>query len=219
MKRKDPLLDRTLVVTTLLCLLPLVFTSLVYDQLPQQMAIHFDLRGNPDSYASKAFATIALPLLLAILNIVMQIALKTDPKRDPQEKIYLLSRWALPVISSIINPLVLLFSLGIPVRIEKIVPLMVSLFFLVIGNYLPKCKQNYTIGIKLPWTLASETNWKKTHRFAGWVWTGASIVLIVLVLLDRFAAYSFFAIVIVMIVIPPLYSFLLSRKEDPTDTE
>ena len=54
-----------------------------------------------------------------------------------------------------------------------------GLVFIIIGNYLPKCKQNYTVGIKLPWTLNSEENWNKTHRLAGYVFMLCGIMQIV----------------------------------------
>ncbi|MFA6774205.1 MAG: DUF1648 domain-containing protein, partial [Sphaerochaeta sp.] len=88
MKQPRSLLDRTLVVTTLVCLLPLVFSALVYAELPDRVAIHFNAAGEPDNFASKAFAAFGLPLLLTLLNVVLQVALKADPKRDPKERIY-----------------------------------------------------------------------------------------------------------------------------------
>lgn len=219
MKQLRALLDRTLIVTTLVCLLPLVFSALVYADLPDQVAIHFNAAGEPDNYAPKAFAAFGLPLLLTLLNIVMQVALKTDPKRDPKERIYLISRWMIAPLNLFLSPITLLIALGKPIPVERVVPLAVSIVFLIIGNYLPKCKLNYTIGFKLPWTLASEYNWKKTHRFAGWLWTGVSIILILGMLLG-FSAVPFFLIGIpVIAIMPVLYSFILSRTEGSTDTD
>ncbi|WP_332447196.1 SdpI family protein [Sphaerochaeta sp.] len=218
MKKQNSLIDRTLVVTTLVCLLPLVFSLVVYRRLPDRVPIHFNVAGEPDNYAPKAFAAFGIPLLLALLNVVLQIVLKTDPKRDPKERIYLISRWILAPLSLLLTPLSLLIALGSPLRVEKVVPLAVAFLFLLIGNYLPKCKQNYTIGIKLPWTLADEENWKKTHRFAGWLWTIGSLLLIILLLLGFPSGISFFSILVILAFAPMIYSFALSRKNGPIDT-
>ena len=90
--------------------------------------------------------------------------------------------------------------------------LFMGILFLVIGNYLPKCKQNYTIGIKLPWTLNDEENWNKTHRFAGVVWTICSIVIIVGSFFNKGAFYTTFPSLFVMVFAPLIYSYIYYRK-------
>lgn len=199
MKQSRTLLDRTFVITTLVCLLPLVFSAVVYADLPDQVAIHFNAAGEPDNYAPKAFAAFGLPLLLTLLNVVMQIGLKADPKRDPKERIYHISRWLIAPLNLFLSPLTLLIAMGKPIEVERVVPMGFSILFLIIGNYLPKCKQNYTIGIKLPWTLAS-------------------IVFIIGLLLNLDAAPLFFVGLPLLAIAPTVYSFLLFRKEQPSDT-
>ncbi len=218
MKQPRSLLDRTLVVTTLVCLLPLVFSALVYAELPDQVAIHFNAAGVPDNFASKAFAAFGLPLLLTLLNVVLQIALKADPKRDPNERIYHISRWLIASLNLFLTPLTLLIALGKPIEVQRVVPMAVSILLLIIGNYLPKCKQNYTIGIKIPWTLASEYNWRKTHRFAGWLWTVVSIAFILGLLLNLDAAPLFIIGIPILVIVPAIYSFILYRTEQTSDT-
>ena len=85
---------------------------------------------------------------------------------------------------------------------------------ILLGNYLPKCRQNYTIGIKVPWTLNSERNWNMTHRFAGYLWVITGVVsLICLFILPReIFAIIFFVGLGVMVVVPIVYSFMLYRK-------
>ncbi len=218
MKKPNKLIDTTLIVTTLVCLIPLIFSAIVYTQLPDQIPIHFNISGEPDNYASKAFGAFGMPLLLALLNIVVQLVLKTDPKRDTASKLYKISRWTIPVLTLFISPLTLLLALGEPIRVEKVVPLMISILFLVIGNYLPKIKQNYTVGIKLPWTLASETNWKKTHRLAGWIWIICSLIFIVTIFFNFYIAWVFFGGLVIMVGVPLIYSFVLGRKEEAEST-
>lgn len=96
------------------------------------------------------------------------------------------------------------------INVPLIISLIVGIVLLIVGNYLPKCKRNYTIGIKLPWTLDSDENWNRTHRLAGYVWTVGSILCILAALFGQMMLML--PIVILMTVIPCVYSFILYRK-------
>ena len=93
---------------------------------------------------------------------------------------------------------------------EVVMPIVIGLVLAIVGNYLPKCKQNYTIGIKIPWTLNSEENWNKTHRLAGWIWTFGGLLIMLTGFLGGF--WIFFIVVLLMVVAPLVYSYLLHRK-------
>lgn len=209
--------DRTTLWTTIVTLLPIAPALALYNRLPEEVAIHFNAQGVADGWASRPMAILGLPLLLTLINLVLQFGLLTDPKRDIKSRIFALSRWIVAATSVLTNTAVLLIALAVPIRIERVIPLAISFLFLVIGNYLPKCKQSYTIGIKLPWTLASEENWNKTHRLAGWVWSASSLLLIILILAGLPAFPLFFVVTAVIVIIPVAYSFHLYRKEEPTD--
>lgn len=214
--------DKTMLITTLLCLLPLILSAFLYERLPSQIPIHFNLEGIADNYASKAFGAFILPLLLAFTNVLMQLVLNNDPKREQGQPLREMSKWLLPIFSLLLTPITLFKALGYDIRMEKVVPVLLALLFLVIGNYLPKCKHNYTVGIKIPWTLASEENWNRTHRFAGWVWSVASIILLASTLAGWFVSGVFAASLGAMITFPVIYSFILYRKtkiasKEPTD--
>ncbi len=214
MKRK---IDKTMIITTFVCLLPGILSAFLYDRLPSQIPVHFNLEGQADNYASKAFGAFILPLLVALGNFFLQFVLNNDPKRDQGQPLRDMSKWILPILSLLLMPITLFKALGYDIRIEKVVPACVALLFLVIGNYLPKCKHNYTVGIKIPWTLADEENWNRTHRFAGWVWTTASILLLVSVLTGWFLPAIGIVSLSSMIVGPVIYSFLFYRKGKHTE--
>jgi uncharacterized membrane protein len=101
-------------------------------------------------------------------------------------------------------------AMGKNIRIEFILSLVIGVVFVLIGNYLPKCKQNYTIGIKIPWTLNSEENWNKTHRMAGYLWVVCGVANILFCLFGL--VWAIFPIVFVMVVVPVIYSYMLHRK-------
>jgi len=122
------------------------------------------------------------------------------------------SQWSLPVLSVLCYGLTLTAALGYPSRIEIVVPLLTGILLLVIGNYLPKTKQSYTMGIKLPWTLQSEENWTRTHRLSGFLWVLCGLVMIPLSLLRLWSGWLFGVLLAVMVLIPAVYSYALHRK-------
>ena len=91
----------------------------------------------------------------------------------------------------------------------------VGLLFAFIGNYMHNIKPNYFAGLRLPWTLENEENWRKTHLMAGKLWFGGGLLIAVLCLLFPFtvAIASFFAVMLLLIIIPCVYSYRLYKKQ------
>lgn len=203
---------RTLILTTLVCLLPMLIGAAVYKKLPETMATHWGVDGTPNGYASRAFAVFGLPGILAGLNLLLHFGLGTDPKRQNMNNVLRgISLWTPAVISLLAGGLTLAWGLGFEPRIERIAPIFVGLLFIVIGNYLPKTKQSYTMGIKLPWTLSSEENWNRTHRLAGFLWVLGGAYFIVMSFIGWSLA-GFLIPLAVMALVPTAYSYLLYRK-------
>ena len=203
---------KTLIITSLICLLPLLAGALVYSRLPEQVATHFDLQGNPDGWSSRAFAAFGLPGILLAVNLLLPFLLRADPKhKNMSGALVNITIWTVPVVSLLCSGLTLGRALGYDLRIEMVLPVFMGVLFILIGNYLPKTKQSYTMGIKLPWTLASEENWNRTHRLAGFLWVIGGAFFIVM----SFIGWSLIAFLIpitLMVLIPTVYSYLLYRK-------
>lgn len=205
---KKKLLDRSLVITSVLCLLPMLFAAVVYQDLPEQVAVHWNSAGEPNGYAHKALAAFGLPCFMLAINLICHVAMNSDPKRRGQSKAAVtLGKWCAPVLSLILVPMTLLIALGTNLSIELVVPYLVGLLLIVVGNYLPKCRQNYTVGIKLPWTLHDEDNWDKTHRMAGPLWMAGGAVFILGALLNW--SWLIISVVAAIILVPMIYSFVL----------
>ena len=202
---------KILILTSVVILLPILAGLFLWDRLPEEVPIHWNMNGEADQYSSKLFAVICMPLLFVALQWVAVLVTSADPKRQNQsEKVKHLVFWLVPVISILIPAFMYFGALGIAVRIDILLPILLGLLFVAIGNYLPKCRQSYTIGIKLPWTLANEENWNRTHRFAGWVWAFGGILLMVFGFFQIHVAII--AVATVMVLFPIVYSFALYRK-------
>lgn len=200
-----------LIITSLVTLIPILIGVVIWDKLPDQVPMHWGANGEVDGYGSKAVAVFVFPLFILVLHWLCTIVTSLDPKnKNVKGKPLTLVLWICPLISLVCNSMMYMTALGTKISVEIIMPLFMGALFVVIGNYLPKCQQNYTIGLKIPWTLNDEENWNKTHRFAGFLWVIGGIVIMATSLLGSFVL--FFAIVILMAIIPVVYSYSLYKK-------
>ncbi|MDQ0271742.1 SdpI family protein [Cytobacillus purgationiresistens] len=206
-------IDRTLIITTLICLLPIVLAFVLYNKLPDQIAIHWDSAGTPDNFAPKAIAVWGLPLLMAGINIFSYFMIQNDPKNaNASSVLKQLGLWILPITSVIIIPVTLFKAIGYNIPIQTLVPVMVGVIIIVCGNYLPKSKQSYTVGIKLPWTLHSKENWNRTHRMAGFLWVFGGVCMVIGGFLNINWLPITLLLVAVLVGLPFMYSYSLYKK-------
>lgn len=214
MKTKNNLI---LIITSLLCLLPLILSFTVYADLPDQIAVHWGADGNPDNVLPKAAAAFGLPILFFIINLISKMRLYNDPKSaNASEIMRTMITWLIPFLSLFAVPIVLFMAMGVSIPISVIIPILIGIVFTVFGNYLPKSKQNYTIGIKLPWTLHNADNWNKTNRIAGYSYIVGGFALIALAFISfESAVWSVItiSILILLIAFPFLYSYLIYKKD------
>ena len=196
------------ILTSIVCLIPIIVGFMFYSKMPEQVAIHWGFDGNPDGYASKAVAIVILPLTLFVVNLLLPFLLKMDPKYENiSEKTVNLLLWILPVVSLMASGLTISSALGKEVNVNVFAPLVVGIMFTVIGNYLPKMSQSYTVGIKLPWTLNDEENWNKTHRLAGKLWVACGLLLII-GSFTNMAMGIMIAMLVVAVIVPTVYSYM-----------
>ena len=196
-----------IVITSIITLCPIVIGLLLWNQLPDTVAVHFDSQSIPNGWSSKGFAVIGIPLFCFAAHLLSIIMFATDPKnRNITRKLVVPIVWIIPICSVFANGAVYLYALEKNVNMALVVNILVGVLFLIIGNYLPKCRQNYTIGIKTPWTLDNEENWNKTHRFAGWCFLIGGVGFIINSLLQW---KGFFVPLLLLCLLPIAYSFVL----------
>ena len=197
---------KTLVITTIVMLLPVLVGLLLWNKLPDQVPTHFGPSGEPDDWSSKAFAVFGLPLIILALHWVCVLgSLKADPKaHNLNEKMMGLVMWICPVIS-VLCCIILTYgtALGMDMNVQIIMPVLVGLVMVIIGNWLPKCKQT--------WTLSDENNWNRTHRFAGPIWVVCGMVIMVCGLVGGAFLWVMLAAFLAMIIAPMVYSYLLFK--------
>ena len=198
---------KTLIITSIVTILPVLIGIICWDHLPDVMATHFGMNNEANGFSSKAFAVFGLPLVLLAVLWVGAFVTAHDPKRQNISlKMFSLMLWIAPAISLVAAATVYPVNLGYELDITFISELLLGLMFTIIGNYLPKARQNYTIGIKIPWTLANEENWNRTHRLAGYLWMACGILMIIMCL-TRFVPFEWLiGLFLIMVLVPCIYS-------------
>lgn len=204
---------KMLLITSVIILLPIVAGLLLWNKLPDKIPVHFNAQGIADGFGGKGLAVFGLPLFMIAIHWLCVFVTSLDPKsKNITEKNMNLVLWITPVLSIFTSGIIYSFALGYELNISIVMPLFFGLLFIVIGNYMPKCKQNYSLGIKIPWTLESEENWNYTHRLAGKTWVIGGLLIIALSFLKT--VWIFLALTIIMIIIPVIGSYLFHKKEN-----
>ncbi|CAM3852083.1 SdpI family protein [Mesobacillus zeae] len=189
----------------------------VYSRLPAQIPTHWNFSGEADDYATKLNAMISQLGIMVLIYGTMAFLPKVDPRKANYRyfsKSYAIIMNAMLAIFFLLNLLVLFNALGVSVPMSTVVPAVIGLLFIILGNYFQRVRSNFFIGIRTPWTLSSENVWKKTHRLSGKLFFAGGVVMLLAVFLPEGPQEAVIITVITVILfIPYLYSYLEFRKE------
>lgn len=204
----------TLIVALVIAACAFAASGAAYANLPDRVPTHWNIKGEIDGYGPKSVATFLTPgmmlfmiLVLAAVPYLSPAQFKIDTFRSTYQVIVLLVLGLFAYIHVII-----LWATLRPNSFDMSRVLMggMFLFFAMLGNVLGKVRRNFYVGIRVPWTIASERVWNETHRLAAWTFVGAGVIGFILTL----AGYLIVAIgvLIVAVIVPIVYSFLLSKR-------
>jgi uncharacterized membrane protein len=204
--------------------------AFLYPKLPELIPSHWNVQGEVDDYMKKPAGAFIMPAMALLTFVIMKVIPVISPKgfrTDKFSDVIGVLQVTLVGFMSMVSILVLLEARGLDVRINEMIIAGVGLLFLIIGNYLGKVRKNFFIGIRTPWTLASDEVWNRTHRIGGRLFIASGVIFWVGALLRL--PLSWTVIVAVSLVLyPVVYSFFLYRKiegfetndaddDDPTD--
>lgn len=206
-----------IIVSTLLTLSPIIVGLFLWDKLPETMPIHWNAKGEVDDYASKTFIIFGMPLLLSLINLLCIFSPKLDKRNTNQnKKVISVIFFLAPALSIFVSAASYSTALNYTFHAFKILNIFFGVLFFVIGNYLPKCRYNRTVGIRIPTTLKSEENWDKTHYFAGKIWVIGSVLIILSALLPKnIQILASLPIILIMVLTPIIYSIVIAKKSQP----
>ena len=132
MKKID---KKMLLFGILLCLLPILVGFYYYDLLPDKIAVHFNIQGNPDNFVSKTWGIVGVPLGMGAVFVVLSIFLDIQ---ETGKKGAALVKITIPILTIILQGALIYYALDNNFDVGKLTLFTVGIIFMVVGNYLPK---------------------------------------------------------------------------------
>ena len=193
-------------------LLPFIYLAYLWNDLPNKVPMHWNIKGEIDRYGDKS-ELIIIPILLPLLVYLIFLVV---PKIDPKNKLNTMGsklqtiKFLLTTFMSILALFIIYTAKNQTFTNPNYIVLLIGLLYLILGNYFKTIKANYFIGIRTPWTLENETVWKETHRLGGKMWfIGGLIIIISSLMLEKQTNFTLFIVISAIItVIPIIYSYL-----------
>ena len=187
-----------------ICLIPMIAGVILYDKLPDRIATNYDFTMKESGYSSKVFVVFVMPLIFAAVLFGSLVYLRNVKHKGSLGKMIPIIQIFFPTAVILVFGLLFLSALDMLKDIGFSVCLIVSLLMIYLGNYMPKIRKNWIIGIRTPHTLKSEELWYRTHRIAGVCVTLSGVVALVLTLLKLYIPA--FIIMVASVIIPAIYA-------------
>lgn len=201
----------TTVITTLVCLVPLAVGILLWDKLPEQLPMNYGLNNEMRMYAPKWVNVVLFPAILAVLNVVVCLTMTAGIKESVGRKLSVFTVWFVPVISVAVGTFLIIKPLGLPFDAVNFISVLMSIVFIIAGNYIPKTKPNSRVGFRFAWTMNNEQVWQKTHRVGGFVLVIAGFIGLITSFFP-WGKYVFIICLLMVIFVPLFYSLAIKEK-------
>lgn len=199
----------------IISVLSFIGVSLTYPFLPAQIPANWNVNWEVNGWSDKKYIFILGLMPVAIL-LLLDILPKIDPRRENYQKhgkAYHVLQIALVILMVLMSWATVATVLWKGFNIKKILPTFIGIIFIIIGNYMPKLKSNYFVGIKNPWALADDLVWRKTHKAGGYVFAISGIFMVFMPFIQNTVSnYFSFGVLLVGIIGINLYSYVLYRK-------
>ncbi len=197
---------KTFIITSVVCLLPILFGSAVWDKLPRAMAIHFNIYGKADNFASKGFVVFGLPLLMVLLQaFCCFINDINSAKHGERKKFEMVTKWIIPCLTVLLQIITIGYSLGWNIDIRRAISFIIGIMFLVLGNYLPKFDRVKNIDV-------DAEKARKINRFIGYETVIMGVLFIISIFLPPIFSIICIGLLIPYAVISVIYGVVVARK-------
>lgn len=221
MKKTSPFIH-LLVITT--AFLPMAYLAITWPGIPETVPIHYNLNMEPDKIGNKSILWWPVAMVAAVSILIYFVMLnirKLDPKqrKAPPSSTFQKLAIVIVVFLTLLNFLIVISASSykvLPQRLfDRLLFTLVALLLAFIGNYMNNLKPNYFAGIRIPWTLNSDYNWRKTHQLAGklWFWGGLIMAVLFIFIPVKAILTTLFVIIGILIIVPIIYSYRLFKIE------
>ena len=193
------------------------FALAVYTRLPQRVPSHWNLQGQVDGWMEKPWGPLMQPLAATLMLGLLWLLPRIDPRRENVERFREDRRLLINLVIlffAVMQVTTLGAALGWPVQVDRVILAAMGLLFVGLGNYLPRIRSNWFMGIRTPWTLDNERVWRATHRVGGRTFVAAGLVMTLSALLPPSARTSaMIAVAVLGAGVPVVYSYVAYRRD------
>jgi uncharacterized membrane protein len=207
-------------LVALLIIAPFIYGAIIFPQLPSKIPTHFNIEGKADAWGGPSSIFIGPGIMGAVsifVYVLMSNLKSLDPKKYDEANDALYSNFAVLTVAflSVLSTIIIYSSTHADeINVGKLILPLVGLSFAGLGWYMPKFKQNYFVGFKLPWTLENVDNWNETHKVAGtvWIFGGWFQVISTVSLSMKFGFICFMIAIAVMVIVPAVFSYRMFKN-------
>lgn len=206
--------DRANLLSYLFIVAAVAVAAFLYPRLPDEVPTHWNTEGQVDGYMSKPWGVIVMPLAAILVFVMMRLIPVISPKGYRTESfanVVHIFQVTTVGFMSLVAILALLAGSGIDVPLNQVIFAALGLMFMIIGNYMGKTRKNFFLGIRTPWTLASDEVWGRTHRVAGRLFILQGLFMLSGVFFEV-PTWLLMGMVGVIMVVPLVYSYVIYKK-------
>lgn len=210
MSNKKPFFTKTVILTSLVCLLPMILGFALWNKLPEDIPMQYGWNNQVNWTLPKFWGIITIPIVMVILNLVYSLCFRFS-KQELSPKVEAILVWIIPLIALPVNCFIFLKPIGFDVEPFTFIGAILSILFIIIGNYLPKTTPNPVVGTRAPWINKNPNVWNKTQRVSG-------IVLVIIGLINLitcffpFGKYVFVISLGIITIFSLIYSIVIAKK-------
>ena len=208
-----------IIVSSIVVLLPMIPGIVFWNRLPDKIVTRFDFSGAATGYSSKWFAVIGLYIFMLAMHLIVAFAVRGQDRNKISSKAGGLMMMICPMVSIMLAVFIYGYALGIKIEMQPVMMLFLGFLYLIVGNYLPKIRRNWVVGIKVKWTLESDRNWDSTSRFSGFFMFIAGFLIVIFGVISFFTKLSdelmsviMFVLIVIPVVVAVLYSYIYYCK-------
>lgn len=205
---------KSLISTSIICLLPIIYGLIFYNALPESIAIHWGIDNNSNGYFSKPAFVFGMPIMMVALQVFASIVSDlSDKNPEANKKAVTVYKWIIPIITVVMYIVTIAIALGNDLDIRKIVMVILGILFIISGNYMPKVRSNYYMNSKIFWVKnRDEKLVNKAMKVTAYGLIGFGILFILSILFDVAVSIAVSIATIVFCVFIYLYVYIKSIK-------
>lgn len=190
------------------------YSLYLYPRMPDRVPIHWNMYGQADGWGSKGSSLWFVPTMMLGMILLTLVLPKLSPKNYEIDRFGKTYYWIMNLVSAlfaVMHVIIVQASKGGHFEMQKLILAAIFGFFAAMGNVLGTVRRNYFVGIRTPWTLASEKVWEATHRQAAWLWFFGGLIGCLASILGLSFPIGM-AFLLILAFIPVINSYFLYKK-------